>query len=169
MYGEIDLPARSVLITIDDGGNGTGYNNGNILIPLLEKYNMHATIFLISVWAKAANYKSPNLDLQSHTYAMHNSNICKGVSRGAHILCASDNEVLTDLKMSISEVGDSTAFCFPFYAYSDHAIDLVKEAGFKLAFIGGNYKATRSTNKYKIPRFHMYKSTTITEFNNFIA
>ena len=31
-YGEIELPARSVLITIDDGALGTGTHNGNKLI-----------------------------------------------------------------------------------------------------------------------------------------
>ena len=169
MYGEIDLPARSVLITVDDGGRGTGYSNGNKLIPLLEKYNMHATLFLISGWWSKSDYLSPNLDIESHTHNLHFSNYCSGVSRGAKMLCLSNEEVLADLQKSIETLGSSTAFCFPFYAYSDNAISIVQQAGFKLAFIGGNYKATRSTNKYKIPRYHMYKNTTIIEFNNFIA
>ena len=50
MYGEIELPEKSVLITIDDGAMGTGKDNGNKLIPLLEEYKMHATLFLISSW-----------------------------------------------------------------------------------------------------------------------
>ena len=40
MYGEIELPAKSVLITVDDGAMGTGKHNGNKLIPILEEYNM---------------------------------------------------------------------------------------------------------------------------------
>ena len=169
MYGEIDLPARSVLITVDDGGMGTGYSNGNKLIPLLEKYDMHATLFLISGWWSKSDYASPNLDIESHTHNLHFSSYCSGVSRGAKMLCLSNEEVLADLQKSIETLGSSTAFCFPFYAYSENAINIVQEAGFKLGFIGGNYKATRGTNKYKIPRFHMYKNTSLTEFNNFIA
>ena len=170
MYGEIQLPARSVLITFDDGASGTGFQNGNKLIPLLEKYNMHATLFLISGWWQKSNYESPNLDVESHSYDMHTSNYCNGVSRGAKMLCLSNEEVLRDLKSSISALGGrSTAFCFPFYAYSDNAINLVKEAGFKMAFIGGERKATRYDNKYMIPRYHMYKWHSIIDFNNFIA
>ena len=169
MYGEIDLPARSVLITIDDGARGTGRHNGNRLIPLLEKYQAHATLFLISGWWNKSNYTSSYLDIESHSHDMHTSDYCSGVSRGAKMLCLSDEEVLADLKTSIETVGSSKAFCYPFYAYTKHSIELVKEAGFKLGFAGGEAKATRSSNKYAIPRYHMYRNTTLVKFNHMIA
>lgn len=169
MYSEIDLPARSVLITIDDGAKGTGRHNGNKLIPLLEKYQVHATLFLITGWWNIGNYSSPYLDIESHSDDLHHENVCSGVSRGAKILCISDEEVLADLKQSIAITGSTNAFCYPFYVYNQHTIELVQQAGFKLAFIGGDYKATRTTNKYKIPRYHVYKNTTLARFNNMIA
>lgn len=169
MYGEIDLPARSVLITVDDGGNGTGKKNGNLLIPMLEKYKMHATIFLITGWWDKAGYQSPYVDLESHSNEMHESNYCSGVSRGAKMLCLSDEEVIEDLTRSTNYLGSKTAFCYPFYAHTAHTMELLQQVGFKLAFIGGEAKATRSTNKYKIPRYHMYKSTTLVQFNHMIA
>lgn len=169
MYGEIELPARSVLITIDDGGNGTGFSNGNYLIPLLEKYDINATLFLITAWWKKDNYTSNKLEVESHGHDLHFSGYCSGVSRGAKMLCLNKEEVLSDLKLSIALLQSNIAFCFPFYAYNNTVIDLVKEVGFKLAFIGGDYKATRSTDKYKIPRYHMYDSTTLTQFINMIA
>lgn len=169
MYGEIELPARSVLLTIDDGAAGTGFENGNKLIPILEKYNAHATLFLISGWWPKANYISPNLDIESHSHDLHTSDYCSGVSRGAKMLCLNNEQVLADLKQSIDTLGSSTAFCFPFYAYNNNAISLVEQAGFKLAFIGGDYKATRDINKYKIPRYHVYKSTTLSQFINMIS
>lgn len=169
MYGEIDLPARSVLITIDDGGRGTGRSKGNRLIPSLEKYGAHATLFLISGWWDKSDYSSSYLDIESHSHELHFSDYCSGVTRGAKMLCLSDEEVLEDLRTSINEVGSSTAFCYPFYAYNSHAIELVKQSGFKLAFVGGEAKASRSSNKYAIPRYHMYKNTTLVKFNNMIA
>lgn len=169
MYGQMELPARSVLLTIDDGAAGTGRHNGNKLIPLLEKYQMHATLFLITGWWDINNYKSPYLDIQSHSNDMHTENFCEGVSRGAKMLCLNNEEVLSDLRTSISVIGDSTAYCFPFYASSDNAINLLKEAGFKLAFVGGDVKATRGNNKYKIPRYHIYKSITIEQFKNMVS
>lgn len=50
IYGELEVPQKSVLLTIDDGAMGTGFHNGNKLIPLLEKYGVHATLFLITGW-----------------------------------------------------------------------------------------------------------------------
>ena len=169
MYGERDLPARSVLITVDDGGKGTGRHNGNKLIPLLEKYDAHATLFLISGWWDKSNYTSSHLDIESHTHDMHTGSYCSGVSRGAKMLCLSDEEVLDDLTKSIKTVGSNTAFCYPFYVHNAHTMELVQQDGFKLAFIGGASKATRLTNKYKIPRYHMYKTTSLVEFNHMIA
>ncbi|MBO4601163.1 MAG: DUF5011 domain-containing protein [Bacilli bacterium] len=169
MYGEIDLPARSVLITVDDGAQGTGKHNGNKLIPLLEKYEAHATLFLITGWWNIGNYSSPYLDIESHSHDLHHENVCSGVSRGAKILCISDEEVLEDLRRSIAVTGSTNAFCYPFYVYNQHTIELVQEAGFKLGFVGGDYKATRSSNKYKIPRYHIYKGTSLARFNNMIA
>ena len=140
MYGQIELPAKSVLITIDDGAMGTGNHNGNKLIPILEEYNMHATLFLISGWWDVNNYRSKNLDIQSHTYDMHQYGNCgKG-----QVVCATKEELVNDLKKSLAIVDNNNSFCFPFYSYSDVAIEGVKEAGFKMSFIGGYRKASRS-------------------------
>lgn len=169
MYGEIELPARSVLITVDDGAMGTGRHNGNKLIPLLEEYHMHATLFLISGWWAKDNYISNYLDIESHTHDMHTEGFCSGVTRGAQLLCSSKEQVLADLKLSIATIGSSTAFCFPFYAYNNEAIASIKEVGFKLAFVGGNVKSNRGNDKYKIPRYPIYDNTSLNEFINMIA
>lgn len=168
MYGEIELPEKSILLTIDDGAMGTGSHNGNKLIPLLEKYDAHATLFLITGWWDINNYKSDHLDIESHTNDMHTGGLCNA-TRGAKILCSSKEEVLADLKKSIEITKSTTAFCFPFYAYNNQAIANVKEAGFKLAFVGGNYKASRNSNKYMIPRYPIYKTTTLSQFINMIS
>lgn len=160
MYQEIELPSKSVLITIDDGAFGTGRHNGNKLVPILEEYQMHATLFLIAGWWDINNYRSPNLDIESHTYDMHNTGSCGK----AQVICASHDELLNDLQKSISVIGHNTAFCFPFYTYDEKSINVVKEAGFKLSFVGGNRKSTRGDNKYKIPRYPIYKHTSMEQF-----
>lgn len=169
MYGILELPEKSVLITIDDGAKGTGAHNGNKLIPILEEYKMHATLFLITGWWGIENYQSEYLDIESHTNDMHNEGWCSGVTRGARMLCQSNEEVLNDLKTSISITGSKLGFCFPFYAYNDNAISLVKQAGFELAFIGGGYKATRQTDKYKIPRYQIKQDTSLDTFIKYVS
>lgn len=165
MFNELDLPEKSVLITIDDGAMGTGKHNGNKLIPLLEKYDLHATLFLITGWWNLNNYISPNLDVQSHTNDMHQYGTCgKG-----QINCYSYDEALADLKQSISILGNSDSFCFPFYSYSEKSLQAVKDAGFKIAFVGGNRKATRNDNKYLIPRYPIHSDITIERFINIVS
>lgn len=165
MYGEIELPEKSVLITIDDGAMGTGRHNGNKLIPILEEYNMNATLFLIAGWWDVNNYRSKNLDIQSHTYDMHQYGSCgKG-----QLVCASKEQALADLQTSLSIVDNNDSFCYPFYSYTDTAIQAVKEAGFKLAFKGGNVKARRSNDKFLIPRYPIYKTTSLSSFISMVS
>lgn len=169
IYGRIELPQKSVLLTIDDGALGTGIHNGNKLIPLLEKYQVHATLFLITGWWDINNYRSSYLDIESHTNDMHNEGFCSGVTRGARMLCSSHDVALADLKKSIEITGSKKAFCYPFYAYNDAAIQVVKEAGFEVAFAGGGYKATRNSNKYAVPRFPIQSSITLETFISYIS
>ena len=169
MYGEIELPARSVLITIDDGAMGTGTHNGNKLIPLLEKYQTHATLFLITGWWPIGNYSSPYLDIESHTYNMHEGNFCENAPRGSKLLCSSHDEVFDDLKTSAEITGSKNAFCFPMYVYNDTTLQVLDELGFKLAFVGGDYKASRNNNKYQVPRYHIYSETSLDQFINMIS
>ena len=121
--GEIDLPPKSVLLTVDDGAKGTGAHNGNILIPMLEKYDMHATLFLIAGWWKIDNYISPNLDIQSHTYDMHTRSNCGG----GQLFCATYDQAKADIQTSIDIIGRTESFCYPFYEVSKNAKNAVKD------------------------------------------
>lgn len=165
MFGEIELPEKSVLITVDDGAKGTGKHNGNKLIPILEEYNMNATLFLITGWWSVENYRSKNLDIQSHTNDMHKYGTC---GRG-QLVCYRKDQALADLKKSLEIVDNNDSFCYPFYSYSDTAIQAVKEAGFQIAFVGGSVKARRSNNKYLIPRYPIYKTTTLNQFIKMVS
>lgn len=165
MYGEIELPEKSVLITIDDGAMGTGKHNGNKLIPLLEEYKTNATLFLIAGWWDINNYRSPYLNIQSHTFDMHQYGSCgKG-----QINCGTLEDAKTDLKKSLDIIGNDDSFCFPFYSYTDTSLQAVKETGFKLAFVGGMKKATRNNNKFLIPRYPIYDNITLQQFISMIS
>ncbi len=168
MYGEINLPKKSVLLTIDDGAAGTSKINGNILIPMLEKYDLHATLFLITAWWDLANYQSDHLDVESHGYDIHISQTCNGTSK-ARALCLNKAELLDDFQKSIAILNTKIAFCYPFYAYNNTVVEAVKESGFQLGFVGGNTKSKRSNNKYLIPRYIIYDSITQNQFINMVS
>ena len=165
MYGEIELPTNSVLLTVDDGAMGTGKHNGNKLIPILEEYKMHATLFLITGWWDIENYRSPYLDIQSHTYDMHQYGSC---GRG-QINCATYEEAKTDLEKSLAIIGNNDSFCFPFYMYNNTSLQAVKDVGFKLAFVGGNRKANRQMNKYLITRYPIQSDISLQTFINIVS
>ena len=164
MYNEIELPEKSVLITIDDGALGTSSINGNKLIPILEEYKMHATLFLITAWWDKSNYSSKYLDVESHGDDIH----IVGTCGKAKIHCLSKDELVTDFQTSINKLNTNTAFCYPFYTYNNNAIEAIKQLGFKVAFAGGNRKAKRSDNKYLIPRYPIYKTTTMDQFISWV-
>lgn len=167
MYNETELPEKSVFLTIDDGGYGTNKEMGNYLVPILEEYKAYATLFVITAWWPLDYFESNYLDLQSHTYDLHYEygKICEHRSK---VNCIPYDDLLKDLKTSIEILKSSNAFCFPFYEYTDTSLKAVKEAGFKIAFIGGFRKAKRSDDKYKIPRYPIYDSTSLQTFINYI-
>lgn len=164
MDKKISLPEKSVLLTIDDGAMGTSKINGNKLIPILEEYQMYATLFLITGWWDISNYQSEYLEVYSHGDELHHNNFCRNGSCGFKGLYLSKEELVQDLNTSIQKLGKSLAFCYPFYAKNNIMVEALKETGFQLGFIGGNKKATQANNKYSIPRYVVYKNTGLNSF-----
>ncbi len=162
MDGIIEIPDKSVLLTIDDGAHGTGKHNGNVLIPALEKYKIHATLFLITGWWDLSNYQSPYLDVQSHTNNLHYEDQCAD-GRGK-VACSDYATVKKDLQDSINVLKDTTSFCFPFYSYDSESLRAVQELGFRDAFIGGSVKSRRSNNHLLIPRYPIMSDVTLNDF-----
>ena len=158
--GRIEVPDKSVLITVDDGAMGTSFINGNILIPLLEKYKVHATLFLITAWWNKENYQSPYLDVESHGHDIHFIGSC----RGPQIKCLNYDELYDDFKKSINNLDSSKAFAYPFYVSTEIAEQVLADLGFKVAF-GGEYRnASRDDYRYYIPRHQMCDSITLDQF-----
>lgn len=162
--GKLQLP-KSVLITIDDGPKT------EVAINLLEEYKMYATIFLVTSWFNVNEYtQSEYIELHSHTHNMHDGGKCPGGQGGA-IKCLPEEEILADLKASRDALNDSTVFCFPFYEYNDYAINLLKEAGFTMAFIGeSNYSDNLvhvGSDKLKLRRFVIVTYTTMTDLDKY--
>ena len=165
MYGKIDIPEKSVLLTIDDGALGTGAHNGNHLIPALEEYKIHATLFLITGWWDISNYQSKYLDVESHTHNLHYYQDCGYSSK---VNCVGYDSLVEDLKQSIAITKSTLSFCFPFYESSKESIKAVQDVGFQVAFVGGGRKASRSDNKYRVPRYIIYDSTSLQQFINMV-
>ena len=155
--GKIQLPEKSVSITIDDGWYLTR------MIAILEKYEMQGTLYLIGSLASPNDYKSDYLEIHSHTWDMHTPGVCSG-SHGGGLLCESEEKILEDLKKSRESLNNTEILCYPFYEYNVRTIELVKKAGFKMALAGGYRKAKVGDNIYAVPRFELGNYTTMNDF-----
>ncbi|MEE3343268.1 MAG: polysaccharide deacetylase family protein [Bacilli bacterium] len=161
LSGKARFPKKSVAITIDDGWYVKR------MIDILEKYKLTGTLFLIGSLASPSDYKSDFLEIHSHSWDMHTPGVCYG-SHGGAILCWDKEDILRDLKKSRESLNNTSVFCFPFYEYNEDAIEYLKEAGFKMAFIGGDRKATIGDDLFKINRFELVNYTTMDEFIEYV-
>ena len=166
--GKINIPEKSIVLTIDDG---TLFNTK--AIGILEKYKVNLTMFVVTSWVGVDDKKSEYLDLESHTDNMHNQYECPGMGmQGGGILCLPEDKVLSDLKASQDKVGGSKYFAYPFFDFNDRAIELLKKAGFHMAFIGqydtDGYSYPNKTDKFKVRRKTIFNDLTQQEFIEYI-
>ena len=167
--GQLQLP-KSVVITIDDG------RNVNLATQILEEYQLNATAFIVTSRYNigTAFIKSEYVELQSHSHNLHNAGTCPaGHGQGGGLTCLEDDVILEDLKTSRELLGGAIAFCYPFYEYNSHAIELLKEAGFHLGFAGeyagGKTKAEVDIDKFRIPRWVIVNWTSEADFISYVS
>lgn len=162
--GERNVPSKSVVITFDDGH----YSVINYGLPVLKKYNMKATVFMIG---KDYNFKAdsknpmaciglediyktrqdyPELDFQSHTYKLHNNSNVDPV-----VPDMSYEEIVRDFELQdmLFNALDFEYLAYPYGIYTEDFIKAAKDSGYKLAFLYGNADyARRTDDAMEIPR-----------------
>ena len=164
--GKIDLPEKSVVITMDDGHKSIY----SLAIPLLEKYDIPATAFIIT---KNFNkntlekYANSIIDFESHTNIMHRAG--GTIGHGGIFPALSLEEGVADLKESIEKLGgNSNALAYPYGDCTQRTKQAAEQAGFKVAFTTINTKVKPGMDKYELPRVRMYTDITLTGFANSI-
>lgn len=163
--GKISLPTKSIVVTIDDGQ----YTFFNLALPILNKYGIKATPFIITSKAggkKVAKYQYPNITYQSHTHEMHQGG-CSG-GRGGLFRCIDYDKGVADLKKSIEIVGSNDAIAYPFGDVTDNVLKITKGAGFKVGVTIKYGKAKPGMDRYQLPRIRMYKGISLSGFKNSI-
>ncbi len=129
--GKISLPAKSVILTFDDGA----YFFVTYGIPILNEYKVPATSFLIGVQdgpSKVMTYASPYVAFESHSNDMHKPG--GNIGHGGVISAMSKDEIVADLKAAADFTGANHAFAFPYGDITDNGKSAVAEAGVECAF-----------------------------------
>ena len=144
------IPAKSVLLTFDDGYEDN-YTN---MYPILKEFNMNAVIFVIPTYLDSGEYlkrsqvkemSDNGVDIQSHTY-LHK-----------RLGDLSYEEQLKELTLSKKAVKDITgkdviAVAYPEGIYNEDTIKAVKEAGYKMAYTIKRGYADRDDNVFELNR-----------------
>lgn len=163
--GYIQLP-KSVVLTIDDGWRADIGSN------IMAEYGLNGTVFLISNDYDPNSYQNNFIEVHSHGNNLHNPGVCSGGQGGA-IKCLEKAKLLEDLSNSRKKLNNTTVFCYPFYEYNDYSIQVLKEAGFTMAFggygEGGVYRITPGINKFKLPRYVIYNTTSVNDLKKYIG
>ena len=148
--GEHSLPAKSVVLTFDDGEMGFL----NVGVPLLEKYQVPATSFVIASDADAAqkviDHRSPYVAFESHSFGMHKPG--GNVGHGGIISAMSCDEIAADIKHAQEIVGGTQAFAYPFGDVTDDGRAAVRDAGILCAFTTQNSWAHVGNDVTALPR-----------------
>ena len=162
--GKVDLPEKSVVLTFDDGTK-VFLKHG---VPLLEKYDVRATAFIICSknGKELAKKNYEHITLQSHSYDMHRPG--GNIGHGGVFTALSHDEALKDLKKSIKILGSSDAFAYPFGDYTEECRDVVEEVGFLCAFTTEYGKVYPGDDPMLLPRMRVNGSPSVEEFKELL-
>lgn len=151
-YNNIDLPAKPVMITFDDG-----YLTSQVyILPILQKYNAKAVVSIVGEFTDKFtenkdtklsyahlswdNVKelvySGNIEIQNHSYGMHKIGRRKGIAKikGETLeeyRKALNNDILHMQSLVEKHTGYlPTTFTYPFGSISKDAKPILKDMGF---------------------------------------
>lgn len=172
------LPIKTVMITIDDGDLGIYHE----ILPILKKYNFKATYFMIGEYVKEKsdryvpslqqflgkdlidriNHDYPNLEIQSHSYGMHNRN-----DNVPYVVNMNKEEIAKDFdKMRFL---NTNIYCYPYGVHTNDILEVLKEKNYRMAFkLDKSGLSRKSDNKYLIERVGINSKTSFNTFKRWL-
>ena len=168
-----NLPARTVLLTIDDGNISSrvyGY-------PILKKYGMIADQFIITGRTPKEplpfDYKKlrflSNQEMaemkdvyqyHAHTHGLHNLTL----QNKSFFVVKSDAEILADLKRNREALNGSPYFAYPFGQTDHRSARLLKQSGIRLAYTTKTGRTKLGTDPLFVPRLGINPGLTMGQF-----
>lgn len=157
LYYGVPLPAKPVLLTLDDGY----LDNYTVAAPILEQYGFTATFYIISGMVGQPEYMSWEqvLDLER-----------RGMEIGSHTVSHPDLSTLAAADLA-AEVGNSAAtlegylghpvywFCYPAGRFNVGVIEALKSAGYLLATTTAPGETQSSDAPFELPRYRVQPDT----------
>lgn len=174
LNNQINLPAKVVVLTFDDGLKSVY----RYAYPVLKNYGFRATAFIISSRIKRHPQKwNPDslqfmsiselkdiqdvFDIQSHTHFLHRTDS----NRWPILLSRSQHNIEFDFEHSRRALEEFNPhvlyFSYPFGGYNQKAIQAAKDAGFHMAFTTVQGKVKPGYNPYTLKRLYILQTDSI--------
>ena len=177
--GKREYSKKTVLITLDDGF----YEDYYIVYPILKKYNLKATSFVVGSRIKETtndynvmktnfmgfdviseirtNY--PNYEIQSHTYNMHYYTSDKK----HRIKSMTYEELVNDVKSN--EKFNFTTLAYPYGDYNDDIKKILEDNNYLVAFrFSPPDYAYRTSDRYAIPRIKITGESSLDDLKKWL-
>lgn len=159
-HGKKEVSKKAACLTFDDG-----YKNFNTIVkPIIKKYNLQATNFVIGYKTKTNNplYLQTNdlkndqyVEYYSHSYDMHHIGHLPYKKK---IETMTTNEIKKDFEKNKGLVS-TDYFAFPYGVSCQNAQDYLKSSSVKLAFsYNQNRHMTCNDKQYLLPRYLMFSN-----------
>ncbi len=166
-FHELYKYTKPVAITIDDG-----FYFYDTAFPLFKKYNIKATLSIITNYINGPNYLTTEqieeivasgiIKVESHTLS-HN----KLATLSDDEMKKEINESYNYIKTNFNTVPD--VLCYPIGSYNKKTIEYAKENyKFGLKMDGGVYNSSIN-NDYEIPRIYANRSMSMTTYINYLG
>jgi peptidoglycan/xylan/chitin deacetylase (PgdA/CDA1 family) len=173
---KIRLPKRSVVITFDDGY----LSNYHYAYPILKKYHFKATLFAVAQFInrkpdpfnpKKLNFISWSeipqhadvFEIGSHTYAMHHLD-----GHGKGFLVVKPPQLVENDLIAARNIFHSRYFAYPYDQYNGTTIQLLKHAGYRLAFTEMSGKDSPASPKFELDRYAITPAITLNKFKKIV-
>ncbi len=135
--GTHSLPAKSIVLTFDDGMESMLLLGGQ----LASKYKIPITSFMIcdnedEARRKVIECANPYIEFESHSVSMHQAG--GTVGHGGRISAMTKSEIVEDLQSAASIVGSNQAFAYPFGDTTEDGQQAMNDAGVLCAFTTKN-------------------------------
>lgn len=179
LKGRGALPARPVLITFDDGYS----SNYELAYPILARYGMKATIFMISSWAgdtrgdlsyltwaqMAEMERSGVVEFQAHTHdAHHREGTLPALQAWSPANVGAD---LAQLRQGFAAAGLKApiAYAYPFGAYNKNVLTELATRGIQLGFTVEAGHVRAGDNPLTLKRQVIYPGTSACRFEELVS
>ena len=162
--GNLNLPSKSIILTMDDGAE----SNYRIAYPLALEYEIPIVWFVVTSWTdpnlpyQQEIINSGYVSMESHTNDMHRAG-CP-TNHGGIFQCISREEAINDLTTSKQMLKTATTLAYPFGDYNDFTKEVLKEAGYNMAFTTEWGVVKPGMDKYALPRIRISDGNSLETF-----